>query len=232
MELVRGQELDGLPSRPIGPLDRDEIRFRIQLMILDLQCGPTRSPARRHPSRPQTLERHRVGSRRVVHLGNPRSQDSRLRPRAHHRIHIEASMSATDVGVIQGTLPYMSPEQALGLADQVDVRTDVYAGVMLYEMLTAVARTIAARLDLRSLCASFASSRRRHSRGRGAACGRPEPTCSPSFPGRSRRTRTVAYGSPRRWPTTFSVISTRRPTWRAHRAPSHQLASSPAQPPP
>ena len=43
----------------------------------------------------------------------------------------------TALGRIQGTLPYMSPEQVRGRRDEVDVRTDVYAlGVILYRMLS------------------------------------------------------------------------------------------------
>lgn len=69
----------------------------------------------------------------VDHSGQPRILDFGLALSTER----SASTDKTQQGLVLGTPPYLSPEQACGRSDSVDTRCDVYAlGVLLFELLT------------------------------------------------------------------------------------------------
>ena len=140
MELVRGQPLsDWLRSRPKGPITPIEMKIRLGLfrkicdavayahqkgvIHRDLKPGNVLVPKPVAGSSMQDA----VPEIKILDFGLARITDS----------DVQATTFITEMGKVQGTLPYMSPEQVRGNPDEIDLRTDVYAlGVMLYEMVT------------------------------------------------------------------------------------------------
>lgn len=77
------------------------------------------------------------GNIRIDEQGRPHILDFGLAKVEGDEEDAEVASGMTVAGQFVGSLPWSSPEQAQGLLDQVDTRTDVYAlGVILYQMLT------------------------------------------------------------------------------------------------
>ncbi|HEX6852634.1 MAG TPA: protein kinase [Candidatus Polarisedimenticolaceae bacterium] len=133
MELVQGERLDDFLERGGKASTREVIEGRLRLFrkICDaVHYAHQRGVIHRDlkPSNMVVVEAAAPGSDpeiKILDFGLARITDADVR-----------QTMATEIGVIKGTLPYMSPEQAKGDPDAIDVRTDVYAlGVILYQML-------------------------------------------------------------------------------------------------
>ncbi len=138
MELVRGPILSEWLSKRPQTLDRAELETRLRLFrqICDaVHYAHQRGVIHRDlkPSNLIVTDTPASGSDittaamiKILDFGLARITEEDV-----------AATQVTEIGVIKGTLPYMSPEQARGEVDSIDVRTDVYAlGVILYELLT------------------------------------------------------------------------------------------------
>jgi serine/threonine protein kinase/tetratricopeptide (TPR) repeat protein len=142
MELVDGLPLhDYLRERSNGlAIDAAEIRARLGLFleICDILSYAHQHGVIHHDLKPsnilvlrETSGRGDSSSRRsrikLVDFGLARLVDSDA----------TATLARSSLQSIKGTLSYMSPEQAQGNPDEIDLRSDIYSlGVLLYEMLT------------------------------------------------------------------------------------------------
>jgi serine/threonine protein kinase len=142
MELVRGQTLGSWLDSRSASVTASELRTRLRLF--HCLCEPVHYAHQRgvihRDLKPanvmvtEDVDRDLSGGAatapevKVLDFGLARIADPDM----------EAATMMSEVGVIRGTLPYMSPEQTRSDIDAVDVRTDVYAlGVILYEMVTS-----------------------------------------------------------------------------------------------
>lgn len=147
MELIYGKTLDVYLNDRTAPLDAAEIRFRLTLFhkIADAVHYAHQRGVIHRDLKPSNIIVAEAGGTRensgslaglpVIQLPGIKILDFGLARITEGDID-NASM-ATEVGVIKGTLAYMSPEQAVGRSEEIDVRTDVYAlGIILFEMLS------------------------------------------------------------------------------------------------
>ncbi len=140
MEVVQGPTLDlWLAGRPHG-LDADELKRRLRLFstvcdavhyahergVIHRDLKPSNIVISDPPSSPVDDDPVAADpTAKILDFGLASLTDSDL----------EAT-TRSEIGIIKGTLQYMSPEQARCDGETIGVRSDVYAlGVMLYELL-------------------------------------------------------------------------------------------------
>jgi tetratricopeptide (TPR) repeat protein len=124
MELVRGVALNQyVKERALAIPDRLRLFGRI--------CGAIHYAHQRgvihRDLKPSNILVDAEGHAKILDFGLARITDA----------DVAVTTMVSEVGKIQGTLPYMSPEQVRGAPAEISLLTDVYAlGVILYELLT------------------------------------------------------------------------------------------------
>ena len=128
MEYVEGESLRALVSR--GPLDPDRVAEVGIQMASALEEAHARGIVHRDIKSANAVITAQ-GKVKVLDFGLARQ----IREGASQLDSGFSTEAHTQAGVVLGTVPYMSPEQALG--QPVDARTDIFSlGVVLYELAT------------------------------------------------------------------------------------------------
>jgi len=139
MEMVRGATLDQWQQQRASSLDAGELKLRLRMFqticeavhsahqrgVIHRDLKPSNLLVSEDLSSPSTASASPVPVVKILDFGLARITDVDV-----------AATTVSEIGTIKGTLQYMSPEQARGDVEAIDVRSDVYAlGVILYELL-------------------------------------------------------------------------------------------------
>ncbi len=123
MELITGRTLvEDADARGLGIRDRLELIAR----ICDALHHAHQKGVIHRDLKPGNILVEAGGQPKILDFGVARATDA----------DIQTVTVQTDVGELVGTLPYMSPEQASGDPDALDIRSDLYSmGVIMFELL-------------------------------------------------------------------------------------------------
>jgi tetratricopeptide (TPR) repeat protein len=131
MELVRGLTLSQFVRDRLGGERPAPGEVKERLKLFETICRAVNYAHQRgvvhRDLKPSNLVVTEEGEVKILDFGIARITDT----------DVAAATLLSEIGMIKGTLPYMSPEQARGDSREIDLRTDVYAlGVLLYEILS------------------------------------------------------------------------------------------------
>ena len=143
MELVTGRPLDQWleQEQPPRSLRRDDVAGRLRLFraICDAINYAHQNGVIHRDLKPSNIF---ILEDRATQPGTQSGSSSRALVKILDfglaRVHEQGDATVlTEAGMVQGSVPYMSPEQARGETHRVDMRSDIYAlGIVLYELLT------------------------------------------------------------------------------------------------
>jgi serine/threonine-protein kinase len=126
MELLDGETLEDRRVRSGGQLSEDDV-LSVADQLLDVLGAAHAKGIVHRDLKPENVFITRPGQVKVLDFGIARLRE------------LSTASTATKSGATMGTPYYMAPEQARGLWDQVDGRTDLWAlGATMYHLLSGV----------------------------------------------------------------------------------------------